>query len=122
MNFFRTFLLFLILVSMNSFSQEVAKENKPAKDQFKISEVVLKDSTAASELMKRAIKWIKEESTRFTKTNGITTGTKAECVVTFKIKPKELNPVCNYAGTITMHESIECKENRYRYTVGKIVH
>ena len=124
MNFFKTFLFSFLFISINSFSQEVAKDPKEPhhKDLFKISEVVLKDSTAASELMKRAINWVKDDSPRFTKTNGITTGTKAECVCVFKIKPKELNPVCDFTGTITIHVSIECKENRYRYTVGKIKH
>ncbi len=124
MNFLKVSLLSFILISGNSFSQEVPKEHKEAvkHDAFKLSEVILKDSTAASELMKRAVNWVKADSPRFTKTNGITTGTKAECIAVFKVKPKELNPVCDFTGTITMHVSIECKENRYRYTIGKIEH
>ncbi len=124
MNFFKPLLFSFVLLNLNSFSQDAPKEPKETvkKDEFKITAVVNKDSTSASELMKRAINWVKEDSPRFIKTNGITTGSKAEFIAVFKIKTKELNPVADYSGTITMHVSIECKENRYRYTVGKIKH
>jgi len=84
--------------------------------------VVVIDSTAASELLKRAVDWVKTESARFKKTNGVTTGSKAECTAVFNIKPKELNPISDYTGTITMHVSIECKENKYRYVITGIKH
>lgn len=77
---------------------------------------------AVSEILKRAVNFVKIESKKYTKGNGVTTGSKAECVVTFTYKPKELNPVADVQGTITMHVSIDAKEGKYRYTVSKINH
>jgi hypothetical protein len=77
---------------------------------------------AASEILKRAVNFVKSESSKYIKGNGVTTGEKAECIVTFAYKPKELNPVADVQGTITMHLSIEAKEGKYRYTVSKINH
>ena len=77
---------------------------------------------AASEILKRAVNFVKAESTKYTKGNGVTTGTKAECIVTFNYKPKELNPVADVQGTITMHVSIDAKEGKYRYTISKLNH
>ena len=77
---------------------------------------------AASEILKRAVNFVKMESTKYTKGNGVTTGTKAECIVTFNYKPKELNPVADVQGTITMHISIDAKEGKYRYTISKLNH
>jgi hypothetical protein len=77
---------------------------------------------ASSEILKRAVNFVKMESTKYTKGNGVTTGTKAECVVTFPYKPKELNPVADVQGTITMHVSIDAKEGKYRYTISKLNH
>jgi len=127
------------LVSVNSLSAQDAK-----KDEKKIQEVVtiqadpvpLKPDAdgnvpvdtsapkgmAASEILKRAVNFVKMESTKYTKGNGVTTGTKAECIVTFNYKPKELNPVADVQGTITMHVSIDAKEGKYRYTISKINH
>ncbi|MBL7936395.1 MAG: hypothetical protein JNM51_11380 [Bacteroidia bacterium] len=77
---------------------------------------------AVSEILKRAVNFVKIESKKYTKGNGVTTGSKAECVVTFTYKPKELNPVADVQGTITMHVSIDAKEGKYRYTISKITH
>jgi hypothetical protein len=77
---------------------------------------------ASSEILKRAINFVKMESTKYIKGNRVTTGSKAECLVTFNYKPKELNPVADVQGTITMHISIEAKEGKYRYTISKINH
>lgn len=76
----------------------------------------------SSEVLKRAINWVKMETPKFEKAVGVTTGSKAECTATFKYKPKELNPQSDVEGTITMHVSIEAKENKYRYTITKITH
>lgn len=76
----------------------------------------------ASEILKRAVNYVKMETTKYTKGNGVTTGSKAECVVTFNYKPKELNPVTDVQGTITMHVSIDAKEGKYRYTISKLSH
>ena len=127
------------LVSINNLSAQDAK-----KDEKKIQEVVniqadpvaLKPDAdgnvpvdtsapkgmAASEILKRAVNFVKMESTKYTKGNGVTTGTKAECIVTFNYKPKELNPVADVQGTITMHISIDAKEGKYRYTISKLNH
>lgn len=77
---------------------------------------------AASEILKRAVNFVKVESKKYTKGNGVTTGSKAECIVTFNYKPKELNPVADVQGTITMHISIDAKEGKYRYTISKLNH
>ncbi len=71
---------------------------------------------ASSEILKRAVNFVKMESTKYTKGNGVTTGT------TFNYKPKELNPVADVQGTITMHVSIDAKEGKYRYTISKLNH
>lgn len=77
---------------------------------------------AASEILKRAVNFAKIESSKYTKGNAVTTGSKAEFVATFIYKPKELNPAADVQGTITMHLSIEAKEGKYRYTISKIHH
>jgi hypothetical protein len=77
---------------------------------------------ASSEILKRAINFMKIESKKYTKGNAITTGSKAECVITFKYKPKELNPKADVQGSITMHVSIEAKTGKYRYTISKLQH
>ncbi len=77
---------------------------------------------AVSEILKRAVNFVKIESKKYTKGNAVTSGSKAECVVTFVFKPKELNPVADVQGTITMHLSIDAKEGKYRYTISKLSH
>lgn len=77
---------------------------------------------AVSEILKRAINFVKIESAKYTKGSRVTTGSKAECIVSFNYKPKELNPTADVQGTITMHISIEAKEGKYRYTISKINH
>jgi len=77
---------------------------------------------AQSEILKRAVNWVKLENPKYVKATGVTSGSKAECVVTFKYKPKELNPQADVEGTFTMHVSIEAKEGKYRYTISKIMH
>jgi hypothetical protein len=77
---------------------------------------------AVSEILKRGVNFVKMESAKYTKGNGVTTGTKAECIVTFNYKPKELNPAADVQGTITMHVSIDAKEGKYRYTITKLNH
>lgn len=77
---------------------------------------------AASEILKRAVNFMKIESVKYSKSNALTTGSKAECVVTFKYKPKELNPKADVQGSIKLHLSIDAKEGKYRYTISKITH
>ena len=77
---------------------------------------------AASEILKRAVNFARIESSKYTKGNAVTSGSKAEFVATFSYKPKELNPSADVQGTITMHLSIEAKEGKYRYTISKINH
>ena len=110
----------VVLFSVNSLSAQEAK-----KDEKKIQEVVTMmadplpstpnadgslpvdtnppKGMAASEILKRAVNFVKMENKKYTKGNGVTTGSKAECVVTFAYKPKELNPTADVQGTITMH-------------------
>jgi hypothetical protein len=77
---------------------------------------------AVSEILKRAVNFVKTESKKYTKGNGVTTGSKAECVISFPYKPKELNPSADVQGSISIHVSIEAKEGKYRYTISKISH
>lgn len=91
-------------------------------EDIKITEVVLLDSMSVTELLNRAVNWVKVETPKYKKTSGATTGSKMECTVSFPIKPKELNPETDYTGKITMKVIVECKENRYKYTVTQIKH
>lgn len=128
------FLILFIFLSTTFLAQstnEAPKTNEPAKeeDEFakkkvetKLSEVIPTDSLTASELLKRAVNWIKVESDKYKKTSGTTTANKAECSASFPIKPKELNPEVDYTGKITMKVVIECKDSKYRYTVSEIKH
>ncbi|MES2568039.1 MAG: hypothetical protein V4565_14285 [Bacteroidota bacterium] len=133
------FYAIIILCSINKLS---AQETKT--DEKKIQEVVtlmadpislppdaegniLTDTNppkgmAVSEILKRAVNFVKIESKKYTKGNGVTTGSKAECVISFPYKPKELNPTADVQGTISMHVSIDAKEGKYRYTISKINH
>lgn len=77
---------------------------------------------AKAEILKRAVNWVKLENPKYIKATGVTSGSKAECVVTFAYKPKELNPEADVQGTFSMHISIEAKEGKYRYTISKILH
>ncbi len=75
-----------------------------------------------SEILKRAINYIKIEDKKYKKTNGVNSGNKAECVIVIAYKPKELNPQAEVEGTFSMHVSIEAKQGKYRYTVSKFNH
>jgi len=126
MNIFK-FALFVSLLGLStfSFSQEKTEgetESKKPKKETKYTEVINTDSLKASELLKRAVNWVKLENARYEKTNGVTTSDKAECFVKFVVKPKELNPECDYTGTISLKVVIDCKDNKYRYTVSHIKH
>lgn len=115
----------LIIFAADCFSQTTTATGEDApkkKNETKISEVVNMDSIPASELMQRAINWVKVESTKYGKSSGVTTGSKAECTATFPVKPKELNPEVDYTGKISMHIAIECKDNKYKYTISQIKH
>lgn len=126
------FFLLLFFVSATYFGQTPPeKQADPSKqeDEFekkkvetKLSEVIPTDSLAASELVKRAVAWMKVESDKYKKTNATTAGTKVECTASFPVKPKALNPEVNYTGKVTMKVLIECKDSKYRYTVSEIKH
>jgi len=102
--------------------KDVTEEKEPKKAEFKISEVITLDSVPSSEFLKRAVNWVQTDNPRYVKTSGVTTGNKVECKIVFKVRPKELNPQPDYTGTITMHVSIECKDNKYRYIINKVKH
>ena len=124
------FISILIIACSPSYGQTSAPKNAkdgetPAKrPETKLSEVIqsVGDTVTASEMLKRAVNWVKVESPKYVKTGGATTGSKIECDVSFSVKPKELNPQTDYTGKFTMKVSIECKENRYKYTVSDIKH
>ena len=113
----------LIAFGSKGFSQTKTEDDAPKKkNETKITEVVNTDSLPASELLQRAVNWVKLENNLYGKTSGVTTGAKAECTATFPVKPKELNPEVDYTGKISMKIAIECKDNRYKYTVSMIKH
>lgn len=115
--------LFIILSTSSVMAQGKQEEDSPKKKvETKITEVITTDSLPASELMKRAVNWVKLESKTYVKSKGATTSNKAECTAIFLVKPKELNPQVDYTGKITMNVSIECKDSKYRYTVAEIKH
>lgn len=123
------FALFFIFASNLFIAQTSPEPAKKEEDEFakkkvetKLVEVIPTDSIPAGELLKRATAWIKAETDKYKKTAGTTTGSKAECVVNFLIKPKELNPQVDYTGKVTMKVMIECKDSKYRYTVSEIKH
>lgn len=140
MNIFKASLSLVLLVfALNATAQEPKKEEK------KIQEVVFIDAepkamvanpdgsfpaadTAklgpmnSGEILKRAVNFVKIESTKYVKGSGVTTGSKAECLAIFVYKTKELNPIADADGTFTMHVSIDAKEGKYRYTISKINH
>ncbi len=117
-----------LLFVVKSYSQSSGGD-KPETDEFaakktetKLTAVVETDSLEPGELNKRAINWIKVESNKYKKASGTTNGNKIECVISFPVKPKDLNPQVDYTGKITMNLVIECKQDRYRYTVSDIKH
>src|SRR4051812_8396391 len=74
----------LVTLSFGAFAQAAPpkQEDEPVKKnktETKFTEVVTTDSLPAAELVKRAAKWIKDESANFRKTGGGTNGSKAEC-------------------------------------------
>jgi hypothetical protein len=137
MTHIRFAILFLVfLFASNVFLAQTTTETakgteapKKEEDEFakkkaetKLTEVIPTDSLAASELVKRAVAWIKAESEKYKKSSGTTTSSKAECSASFPVKPKELNPEVDYTGKITMKVVIECKDSKYRYIVSEITH
>ncbi len=98
--------------------EEVPKK----KVETKMSEVIMTDSLPSSELLNRAINWMKAESYKYVKKSATSSASKAECVASFVIKPKELNPEVDYTGKVLMTVVIEVKDSKYRYTVSEIKH
>jgi hypothetical protein len=126
-----SFLLVSVLFISNTMLAQTVTPEAPKKeeDEFakkkvetKLTEVIPTDSVPASELVLRAINWIKVESDLYKKTSGANTSGKAECTVSFPVKPKDLNPQFDYTGKITMKVVIECKSSKYKYTVSEIKH
>lgn len=97
-------------------------ESVPQTKETKLTEVITTDSVASSELVKRAIHYVQVETPRYVKSGGVSAGSKAECHVAFAVKPKELNPVCDYSGKINMRVIVECKDSKYKYTIDQIKH
>jgi hypothetical protein len=75
-----------------------------------------------AEIAKRASNWTSVKNKKFQKTNVSNSGSTISCIAVFPYKPKELNPVNDVEGEISMEVLVECKEGKYRYTVHKISH
>ena len=102
-------------------------KKKPVVEEPPPEEVI--DSAASSmvpatvaELNKRANYWYTTKNKKFEKSSGGGSGSQVVCNVKFNYKPKELNPVNDVEGEITMRVTIDCKEGKYRYTIDKIEH
>ena len=129
-NTFKLSITFL-LGSVLGFSQEVTESFK---DSRKIQEVVTLDPVqkegdtasakpvASGEVLKRALNFIRTENSKYNKSTIVNVGNKAECMVSFKYKPKELNPKSDVEGVFTMHLSVEAKDGKYRYSITKLIH
>jgi len=138
------FFKYILAVCFLSSALVTSAQEEPKKDEKKIQEVVnvepeippaKKDAdgneivdtvppppAGIAEILKRAVNFVKIESNKYSKGNGVTTGSKAEFTASFAYKPKELNPQADVQGTFTMHVSVEAKEGKYRYTISKITH
>jgi hypothetical protein len=92
------------------------------KEEIKLTGVIPTDSATVAALMKRATAWAKLEAPTYKKTNATSTSSKLECIASFPVKPKEINPQVDYTGKVTMKVVIECKDSKYRYTVNEIKH
>lgn len=75
-----------------------------------------------SEIAKRAVNWTETKNKKFQKTSVSNSGSNISCIAVFPYKPKELNPVNDVEGEISMEVLIECKEGKYRYTIHKLSH
>ena len=113
--------LFAFIITMMSHLS--AQQTAAITDEgFTITEIVIKDSVPAKDLIKRATHWAQKKTPRYEKINAIGGASKIEADVEFKIKPKELNPSHDYSGKIIMHVKIEVKDNKYKYTINKVRH
>lgn len=75
-----------------------------------------------AELTKRASNWAKLKNKHYKKDNVANAGSTVSCNAIFIYKPKELNPICDVEGEISMDVIIECKEGKYRYTIKNMKH
>lgn len=109
----------LLLLGMYNYSnaQQIIND-----DGFTITEIIIKDSVPAKELLGRATVWAQKKHPKFEKQNAVGGTTKVESDVEFKIKPKELNPSHDFSGKIVMHVKIEVKDGKYKYTINKVRH
>lgn len=114
--------LFMLISTSSLLAQTEDSESPKKKEETKLTEVITTDSLPASELMKRAVNWVKAESKTYVKSKGATTSNKAECTAIFQVKPKELNPQVDYTGKVTMKVTIDCKDSKYKYTISEIKH
>ena len=120
-----------LMASFISVSQEVIepiKESKKIQEVVSIAPIQKEGDTASakpvasSEVLKRALNFIRTENSKYSKSTIVNVGNKAECMVSFKYKPKELNPKADVEGAFTMHLSIEAKDGKYRYSISKLTH
>jgi len=115
---------FLVAQTATSTKEPAQEEDEFAKKKIetKLIEVIPTDSVGPSDLVKRASKWMKAEAATYKKSAVGTSASNAECLASFPIKPKDLNPQIDYTGKITMKVRIECKTGKYRYTISEIKH
>lgn len=119
----KKFFILLGLILLTQKQKKVcAQTNLSKEEQIVLTEVVIKDSIPAKELLKRATHWAQSKHAKYEKINAVGGNTKVELDAFFKIKPKELNPTQDYTGKIIMHVKIEVKDGKYKYTINQIKH
>ncbi len=111
--------LMIIILSQKNI---IAQQSIISDEGFTITEIIIKDSVPAKELLGRATTWAQKKHPKFEKQNAVGGTTRVESDVEFKIKPKELNPPHDFTGKIVMHVKIEVKDGKYKYTINKVKH
>lgn len=113
--------LFISILSIVFCNPSIAQKSL-SDDGYTITEIIIKDSVPAKELLGRATVWAQKKHPKYDKLNAISGTTKVEVDVEFDIKPKELNPPHDFTGHIVMHVKIEVKDGKYKYTINKVIH
>lgn len=117
----KKFIIAAFALALNG-SMLIKAQQNITNDGYTVTEIIIKDSVPAKELLGRATTWAQKKHPKYEKENAVGGTTKVEADVEFKIKPKELNPSHDFSGKILMHVKIEVKDGKYKYTINKVRH